>query len=133
IIPGLPEHLRVVPNDGPRWRLWAQAVRAHRELRRRECSRDMRQQRIEYERCRRDPAYWIVMWGVVFEPRKVEDTPPEWKPFILYPIQIQMIRWIQHVMEQDEKGRGDGIVEKSRDMGATNIFCAYAVHQFLFQ
>ena len=85
IIPGLPENLRVVPNDGPRWRKWAKAVENYRELRRRACSRDVRQQNIEYERCRRDPAYWIVMWGVIFEPREVEGTPPQWKPFILFP------------------------------------------------
>lgn len=133
VIPGLPENLRVVPDDGEDWRRWSAAVSAYRQKRRRECARDMRQQALEYERCRRDPAYFITMWGVIFEPRKVETDPPQWKPFILFPIQTRMVRWIQQVMATDELGRGDGIVEKSRDMGATNIFCAFAVHQFLFQ
>lgn len=133
VINGLPENLRVVPNDAERWRAWAKAVEAYRVKRRRECDRDTRQRGIEYERCRRDPAYFIAVWGVIFEPREVEGEPPQWKPFILFPIQVQMIRWIEMVNNTSENGRGDGIVEKSRDMGATNIFCAYAVHQFIFK
>lgn len=133
VIPGLPENLRVVPSDPDRWRLWSRAVHAYRQKRRRDCDRDTRQQDIEYERSRRDPAYWITVWGVIFEPRKVEDRPPEWKPFILFPIQVQVVRWIQRTLDVDERGRGDGVLEKSRDMGATNIFCAFAVHQFLFE
>jgi hypothetical protein len=132
VIPGLPENLRVVPDDPIEWSAWSQAVHAYRKLRRRECERDTRQQEIEYERCRRDAVYFITTWGVVFEPRKVGDRPPEWKPFILFASQVRFIRWISYVNEQEDKGRGDGVVEKSRDMGATNIFCAYAVHHFLF-
>jgi hypothetical protein len=132
VIPGLPDNLRVVPDDPERWSAWSQAVAAYRKLRRRECERDTRQQDIEYERCRRDAAYFITMWGVVFEPRKVADRPPEWKPFVLFASQVRFVRWIDAVNAQEDKGRGDGVVEKSRDMGATNIFCAYAVHHFLF-
>lgn len=133
IVPGLPENLRVVPDDPDRWRRWSKAVEAYRAKRRRECARDVRQQGLEYERCRRDPAYWILVWGVIFEARTVEGTPPQWKPFILFPIQVKMVRWIEGVLATDEQGRGDGIVEKSRDMGATNIFAAFAVHHFLFE
>lgn len=133
VIPGLPENLQVVPADPDRWTEWSAAVYAYRKMRRRECERDIRQQEIEYERCRRDPAYWITVWGVIFEPRKVGDRPPEWKPFILFHSQVHMVRWIEHVIASDENGRGDGVCEKSRDMGATNIFCAFAVHHFLFE
>jgi hypothetical protein len=133
IIPGLPDNLKVVPNDPNDWRVWAGAVRAYREKRRRDCARDLRQQAIEYEKCRRDPAYFTCIWGVIFEPRKVESTPPSWKPFILFPFQVRFMRWIQHIMEQEDRGRGDGVIEKSRDMGATNLLCTFAVHQFIFQ
>lgn len=135
VIPGLPEPLRIVPNDPDKWRLWMGAVKAYREKRRRECAKDVRQQMIEKERCRRDTAYFITVWGVIFEPRKVENAPPEWKPFILFPFQVHMVRWIDYILELDvegSNGRSDGVIEKSRDMGATNIFCAVATKHFIF-
>lgn len=131
-IDGLPENLRAVPNDPEKWRLWAQAIKAYRVKVRRECSRDLRLQRVEWERCRRDTAYFITVWGVIFEPRTVENRPPEWKPFILFPFQVHMVRWVEEVLKTNELGRGDGFIEKSRDMGATNMFCAIAVKHFIF-
>ena len=132
-IPGLPEQLRVVPIDPNKWRMWNMSVRAYREKRRRECARDLRQQAIEYEKCRRDPCYFTIMFGVIFEARSVEGTPPSWKPFILFHFQVQMIRSLEHMMTLTERGRGDMIWEKSRDMGATNVICAFAVHHFIFE
>lgn len=134
MVPGLPENLRFVPPEPEQWRLWREAVAAYREVRRRDCTRDVRQQRIEYERCRRDPAYFIIVWGVIFEARTQDETvPPSWKPFIMFPFQVQFIRWIEWVLTQREHGRGDGVSEKSRDMGATNLYAAFAVHHFLFE
>jgi hypothetical protein len=135
MIRGLPENLREVPNDPERWRRWANAVAAYREKRRRECLRDGRQQQIEWERCRRDTAYFVTVWLPIFEVRTTDNKPPSWRPFILFPFQVQMIRWIEWVMSQDiEKGNGrsDGVVEKARDMGGTYIFCAVFVKHFLF-
>jgi hypothetical protein len=134
-IPGLPEPLRVVPSDPHKWRLWAESIRAYREKRRRDCARDVRQQQIEKERCRRSTTYFITVWGVIFEARSVEGGPPAWKPFILFPFQVHMVDWIEYTLTLDPdaaNGRGDGIIEKSRDMGATNIFCGVAVKHFLF-
>jgi hypothetical protein len=133
VIPGLPEGLRVVPSDPILWRQWSMSVRAYRELRRRECAKDIRQQNIEYERCRRDPAYFLCIWGVIFEARSVEGSPPAWKPFILFHYQVQMIRWLEILMVTEENGRGDGIWEKSRDMGATFIVVGFSVHHFIFE
>lgn len=132
VIEGLPDNLRVVPHDPIKWRLWSEAVKAYRERRRRECERDVRQQQLELVKCKRDTAYWCVIWGVIFEPRSTDGKPPRWSPFILFAYQVHMIRWIEGVLASEENGRGDGIVEKSRDMGATYIFAAVATKHFLF-
>lgn len=132
IIPGLPDGLQVVPDDPDEWLEWRDDVRIFRELTRRETKRDKKRQRMEWSLCERDPAYWLVMYGVIFEPRSVAGNPPAWFPWVPFAFQVRMIRWIQHVMEQDAHGRGDGIIEKSRDMGASWIFCAYMAHQWLF-
>lgn len=135
IIRGLPKNLEVVPNDPDQWRVWKDAVWAYRQARRRACAADVAQQKIERELCRRDTAYFLCVWGVIFEPRTVENEPPAWKPFILFPFQVQMVRWIEFTLTlnpESSNGRGDGVIEKSRDMGATNVFCGTFVKHFIF-
>jgi hypothetical protein len=134
-IEGLPENLRIVPHDPEKWRAWAVAINAYREKRRRACRSDQREQRIEYQRCRNDTAYFICVWLPIFEARTTDGRPPSWRPFILFPFQVQFVRWVEWVMEQDvdtSNGRSDGVVEKSRDLGVTNLFCAIFVKHFLF-
>lgn len=132
VIPGLPEELQIVPDDPQEWLDWRDHVRLFREKVRRECREDKNLRKIEWNLCERDPAYWLVMYGVIFEPRSIAGHPPAWYPWVPFPFQVRMIRWIQHVMEQTAHGRGDGVVEKSRDMGASWMFCAYMSHQWLF-
>lgn len=132
IIQGLPEGLQEVPDDPDEWIEWRDKMRAFRELTRRKCKKDKDLQRIEWNLCERDPAYWLTMYGVIFEPRSIAGNPPAWFPWVPFAFQVRMIRWIQHVMAQTTYGRGDGIVEKSRDMGASWMFCAYMSHQWLF-
>lgn len=131
-IDGLPENLRQVPNDPDVWRKWRDAVMKYRIKVRRDCQNNIPNQRAEWIKCKRDTAYFITVWGVIFEPRTADGDPPAWKPFILFPFQVQMVRWVEEVLQTQDKGRGDGIVEKSRDMGATNMMCAIAVKHFLF-
>lgn len=135
VIEGLPPNLRVVPNDQHEWRRWRDAINAYRTARRRACSRDVNEQKREWIRCKNDTAYFLCIWGVIFEPRTVESEPPSWKPFILFPFQVHMVRWIEHILSlnpESSNGRGDGVIEKSRDMGATNIFCGVAVKHFIW-
>lgn len=134
-IRGLPPNLEIVPNDPAQWRVWKDAIMAYRQARRKACAADVAQQNVERELCRRDTAYFLCIWGVIFEPRSVENAPPSWKPFILFPFQVQMVRWIEHILTLNpdaSNGRGDGVIEKSRDMGATNIFCGVFVKHFIF-
>lgn len=135
-IPALGEFspdLANVPMDQEGWVAWRTRVKAYRVLRRRQCEDSRSQQQIEMERCAADPAYWMVMYGAVFEPRALNGNPPAWYPWVLFPYQVGMVRWIQHTMKQEENGRGDGVVEKSRDMGASWIFCGYVAWAFLFE
>lgn len=132
-VPGLAHvGLDQVPEDTEAWLGWRDRVRAYRELRRRQAANDREIQRIEWNLCERDPAYWMIMYGVIFEPREIADLPPMWYPWVLFPFQIKTIRWIQHVMKQSRNGRGDGVAEKSRDMGLSWLFCGYMAHQWLF-
>ena len=132
VIPGLPAHLREVPLDAQDWRQWREQVAAHRERIRRSCLTSEKQRQVQYALCRRDPAYFMTMFGVVFEPRDVSGRPPQWMPFIPFGFQVQFVRWWQHVMAQNEMGRGDGITEKSREMGYTWMMCVIMVWAWLF-
>ena len=125
--------LAIVPQQADEWKAWRTRVKAYRELRRRQCEDNRKEQKIEMERCAADPAYWVIMYTAIFEPRTIDNNPPAWYPWILFPFQVGMIRWIQDTMEHMENGRGDGVVEKSRDMGASWIFCAYISWAFLYQ
>jgi hypothetical protein len=60
-----------------------------------------------------------------YDPRGV----PSKLPFDLFPRQVECVRWL----EEREAKQEDGIIEKSRDMGATWLVCAYMVHRWLFR
>jgi len=146
-IEALPENLRVVPQDRTGWLRWRTAVLAYRTLIHRLCDTDREFQAVQYELAARDPEYWRVMFGVLYEPRTTMDItldehgnevqfvkPQGWYPWIPFHFQVQMGRWITDVATRtmDPLGRGDGVVEKSREMGASWEFCKAAAHDFLF-
>jgi len=78
----------------------------------------------EIEKCRRDPVHFINSWGSTYDPR----NQPKHFPFVLYDFQIETIHWL----EQRYRNKENGLVEKSRDLGITNMAVAWAVHHFLF-
>lgn len=133
VIPGLPDHLQRVPEDPAAWGRWQGMVAAHREIIRRACLASSQQRQFQRELCRRDPAYFMTMFGVVFEPRDVGGRPPQWMPFIPFHFQVQFVRFWQHVMTQNEQGRGDAVVEKSREMGFTWMMCVIMAWAWLFE
>lgn len=146
-IEALPENLRDVPQDRRGWLSWRTSVLAYRTLIHRLCETDREMQAIQYELSARDPEYWRVMFGVLYEPRATLDImindngeevtfvkPQGWHPWIPFPFQVELGRWISDVTSRtmDTKGRGDGVVEKSREMGASWEFCKAASHDWLF-
>lgn len=73
----------------------------------------------EFERCRKDPVYFVDTYCTTFNPR----VPPYNFPFRLYPFQKEALLW---VVAHIDAGK-DGVIEKSRDMGATwLVLCAVA-------
>lgn len=146
-IPFLPANLRRVPEDRHGWLRWRSAVLAHRTLVHRRCETDREFQAVQYEMAARDPEYWRVMFGVLYEPRTTTDLmldengeevsfikPQGWYPWIPFHFQVLAGRWIQDVKSRnmDTLGRGDGVMEKSREMGASWEFCKESGHDYLF-
>jgi hypothetical protein len=71
---------------------------------------------------------FIEDWCDTFDPRNAGTGRPTRMPFILFPRQREFIEFL-HACYTAE---ADGLVEKSRDMGATWLCCAFSVWCFLF-
>jgi phage terminase large subunit len=103
--------------------------------------RDDRRERLEAllrdplaQECAREfyktrPIEFIEDWCDTFDPRNDAGTGrPTTMPFILFPRQREFVEFL-HVCYQREAA---GLVEKSRDMGATWLCVSYSVWMFLF-
>lgn len=60
---------------------------------------------------------WDFMndWGTTFDPRNADIDQPTVMPFVLFPKQIEWVKWAYTLW----KSRKDGITEKSRDCGVS--------------
>ena len=79
---------------------------------------------LEIEACRRDVFHFINRWCLTYDPRAAMRT----MPFMLYEFQEEALGWIEARYQAKEVG----IIEKSRDMGVTWLFCAWVLHKWLF-
>ena len=75
----------------------------------------------------RNPIDWIEDWGITYDPR-VPSPMPKNMPFLLFHRQIEFINFLQGCITDKECG----LVEKSRDVGATWLCCSYSVWLWLF-
>lgn len=147
IIRGLPASIATIPDDATGWLRWREQALAFREWAHRVADDDPEKRAAILRLAADDPAFFMLVYGSLLEPRTTPDTrvdadgnlvpfpkPQGWYPWVPYPFQVEMIRWIEDVMARpnDPLGRGDGVIEKSRDMGATWVFCLYVAHQWLF-
>lgn len=71
---------------------------------------------------------FINDWCITFDPRNAGKGVPVRMPFILFKRQRQFVRWLDQCLLEEV----NGLCEKSRDMGATWLCCAYSVWLFLF-
>lgn len=78
---------------------------------------------------REKPVDFITDWGMTFDPRNAEIGKPTVVPFVLFERQEQFIDWLY----ERWRGREDGLVEKSRDMGVSWLCVAFASWMWLFQ
>ena len=81
----------------------------------------------EYYRTR--PVQFIMDWVDTYDPRNAgKDGMLTRMPFLLFPRQKEMIRFLQAMLEGEE----DGLIEKCRDAGATWLCVAFSVWLWLF-
>lgn len=71
---------------------------------------------------------WIEDYCVTFDPRN-EPPIPRVMPFILLPKQVDLVNFLLGCLGDKESG----LVEKSRDMGATWVCCCVALWLWLFK
>lgn len=74
------------------------------------------------------PLTFIHHWVVTYDPRNAGGDVPATIPLIPFELQRRLIRFIHFCLIH----KRSGLVEKSRDMGATWICCAISVWLFLF-
>src|SRR5579859_4618689 len=86
----------------------------------------MVQQVIERDKCRNDPVYFISNYLKVLEPRGEYEIG--WKPFDLWPRQIEFIRALQDSFKTSQYLT----VKKPRDVGATQTVLAFAFWCWMF-
>ena len=75
-----------------------------------------------------NPVAFVDDWGMTFDPRNAEIGLPTVIPFVLFPKQVEFIEWIIARW----RGREDGVVEKSRDMGVSWLCVAVGVWMWTF-
>jgi hypothetical protein len=85
-----------------------------------------RARQVELALCARDLHHWVNHWCWTFDPRL---KPISVVPFDLFPKQAEFLTWLA----ERERLEEDGLVEKSRDAGATFLCGAYALHGWLFR
>ena len=73
-----------------------------------------------------NPVLFINDWGITYDPRSEGIKK---MPFILFQRQKEFVTFLQYCITEKESG----LVEKSRDMGATWLCCAYSVWLWLFK
>ena len=79
------------------------------------------------EAWRQNPVQWIQDCCVTYDPRNVPPRPKT-MPFLLFTRQRQFVQFITGCLKERESG----LVEKSRDIGATWLCCAISVWLWLF-
>lgn len=88
---------------------------------------DLQKGCMEYYRTR--PVEFIIDWGMTYDPRNVFDSMlPVMLPFVLFPRQVDLVHFLHECLSIKE----NGLVEKTRDMGATWICVAFSVWLWLF-
>lgn len=75
-----------------------------------------------------NPADFINDWGMTVDPRAIERGLPPVMPFVLFPRQRDLIAWVLKRWRASESG----ILEKSRDMGASWLAVALSCTLCLF-
>lgn len=92
-------------------------------------SESLELQAIAKAHCANDVVAWINDWCWTYDPRVLgkKGKSPH-MPFVLWPKQIDLLNF----MTDRVNSREEMVVEKSRDVGATYLFAAFALHRWIF-
>ncbi len=71
------------------------------------------------------PKEFIMHWMDTYDPRR---NGSKWIPFVFFKRQAEFIDYLDECIRDNE----NGLSEKARDMGASWLCCAYAIHSWLF-
>ena len=114
-------------------------IRRNVELRRKlilECSRSEGLRKAVWTACSRDILFWVNMFAFTYDPRNTGNSSarglrrlPKTLPFVTWPYQDDALRLLQWCVMNGV----DGLIEKSRDMGASWIFLTLFDWFFLFR
>ena len=74
------------------------------------------------------PAQFVHDWGFTVDPRNAEVGLAVTVPFVLFPKQAEFLQWLYDRW----RAREDGLVEKSRDMGASWLCVGFAAWMWSF-
>lgn len=81
------------------------------------------------ERYREDPVSWINHWAVTYDPRNAgSEDALSLMPFCLFRRQEELAEFLLACL----MGQANALIEKSRDMGATWLSCAFSVWLWLY-
>jgi phage terminase large subunit len=76
----------------------------------------------------RRPIHWINHWCDTYDTRKLATGQSPWVPFILFQKQAEFITFLYEMLTSET----NGLLEKSRDMGATWLACSFSVWLWRF-
>lgn len=76
-----------------------------------------------------NPIDFINDWGITYDPRNISKNLPTYLPFILFAKQEELVKFLLHCLEKRECG----LIEKTRDMGATWTCVAFSVWLWMFK
>jgi hypothetical protein len=114
------------------WVDWRAKVVQYRDIRRVECE-NPEEWAYELGKCKTSTAYFLSIWGNLFEPRKRKRSAGYGGEFIPFAKQVEVLDAITECLAVEDGGpRSDLAVPKSRDVGASWIVCGEALKQWLF-
>lgn len=142
------EGLPPIPLDNRLWREWEHDVLEHRakvwEETEESWSGQEKARATEIVRCAQDGRYWLSTFGAIYHARDDEeeevaetwgegsdDKPNGWVlPFVPYVFQLYYWDFQDRAM-RTRGPKGDVVIIKTRQMGMSNMACAFMTHSWM--
>jgi hypothetical protein len=115
------------------WMAWRNAVEQYAENKVASCEGNTVRQDLENHKCSLSPAYWLAVYGKLYEPRRRKRLSGVDTRFIPFARQVEMLDFFQACLKEDDGPLVDGVVSKCRDVGASWIMCAFALWGWLYE